>query len=304
MLPSIVTQDAFAKINVHLAVSARREDGYHDLSSLFQLISLHDTVRVSASVGSGFSCSVKGLENICTTGEDTMGKAARLWCERSGVAGDISIECIKRIPVQAGLGGGSSDAAAVLRALDSLFPSDALGPAGLMEIGLDIGSDVPFFLCGGTSAWGRGRGELLEVLDTPVGYQVLVVMPRTFSVSTGKAFSRLDALREGSRKEVAAQFSFAEVRRLYGGDCMDWPFYNDFSPVVGHEKFYSVLDSACKAVGNTFGSLTGSGAAWYAVSLDDHALDAVGRAVATEFGDDVCTFRAKMLCNQLCDGTL
>lgn len=304
MLPSSTTQDAFAKINMHLAVSARREDGYHDLSSLFQLISLHDTVSVTVRAASCFSCIVRGLEGICPSEDNSMSKAARLWCRRTGVSCAVVIDCVKRIPVEAGLGGGSSDAAAVLRALESLFPEKSLGSEALMDLGLHIGSDVPFFLCGSTAAWGRGRGERLTPVATPSGYHVLVVMPRSFSVSTAKAFAALDVSRSGIASDCPAEPSVQNIARIYGEPCANWPFYNDFARVVGHEDFYSALDAACKAVGNTFGSLTGSGAAWYAVSLDNEALDAVGLAVVTEFGDGVCTFRAKMLCNQLCDGTL
>ncbi len=305
MLPSSTIQKAFAKINVHLAVSARREDGYHDLSSLFQLISLHDTIRVTADAASRFSCVVRGLEGICPSGDDSMSEAARLWCGHAGVSCAVVIDCVKRIPAEAGLGGGSSDAAAVLRALDSLFPEKSLGAEGLMSLGLQIGSDVPFFLCGSTAAWAQGRGERLSPLLTPSEYHVLVVMPRSFSVSTAKAFSALDERRaesyDGNR---SSEFLERDIQRLYGEPCSRWPFHNDFSQVSGHEDFYSVLDAACEAAGNMFGSLTGSGAAWYAVSLDDEAFNAVCLAVVTEFGDEVCTFRAKMLCNQLCDATL
>lgn len=305
MLPSSITQEAFAKINVHLAVSARREDGYHDLSSLFQLISLHDTVSVAVSEAPCFSCVVRGLEGICPSEDNSMSKAARLWCQCAGVSCAVVVDCMKRIPVEAGLGGGSSDAAAVLCALESLFPEKAVGARKLMALGLRLGSDVPFFLCGSTAAWGRGRGEWLTPVATPSEYHVLVVMPRSFSVSTANAFAALDMLRaEGVGGCPATEFSVQDIACIYGKPCATWPFFNDFSQVIGHEDFYSVLDAACKAVGNTFGSLTGSGAAWYAVSLDNEALDAVCLAVATEFGDEVCTFRAKMLCNQLCDGTL
>lgn len=307
MLSCAITQRAYAKINLHLAVLCRRADGYHELASLFQLISLHDTVHVAVTEGTGFSCSVKGVEDICTEGKDTMSKAAALWCDATGFTGSVLIVCEKRIPIQAGLGGGSSDAAAVLRALNLLLPDKALGTEGLREVGGMVGSDVPFFLCGGTAAWGRGRGELLEVIATPAEYGVLVVMPRSFSVSTGRAFTALDDLRlTVPAPEVAAEdvVSMANVVRQYAGDCVGWPFFNDFSRVVGHDEFYSVLDTACRATGNSFGSLSGSGAAWYAVSLDNNALNAIERAVTSEFGDGVCTFRAKMLCNQLCDVTL
>lgn len=300
MLPSSTTREAYAKINLHLAVCAKREDGYHDLSTLFQLISLHDTIDVAIRPSTGFSCAVEGLDGCCLRGEDSMSRAARLWCGLAGVSAAVSIRCRKRIPVQAGLGGGSSDAAAVLCALQSLFPDRALDVDSLMDVGLAVGSDVPFFLFERTAAWARGRGEFLEPVETPSGYHVLVLMPRTFGVSTAQAFAALDSA-PGRHSE---SWTASEVGKLFAEDCSSWPFYNDFACVVGHDELYAVLQAACDSKRDVFGSLTGSGSAWYAVSRDEAALDSIRSAAVAEFGDDISAFRAKMLCDHRCDDTL
>ena len=135
------------KINLHLGVGKSRSDGFHSIQSIFARISLFDDISITMYESDKLEIIVKGLEDFNIEGEDTLTKAARLWCTSTKVRARIMIKVVKNIPSEAGLGGGSSDAAYVLLALQKLNPSVALSFNSLLTLGAEIGSDVPFFLC-------------------------------------------------------------------------------------------------------------------------------------------------------------
>jgi 4-diphosphocytidyl-2-C-methyl-D-erythritol kinase len=178
---------AFAKVNLGLEVLGVREDGYHELRTLFQTISLHDDVVIRARP--------RGLEVTCDHPDvprDERNLALRAALElkrhaRTGRGAEIAIT--KRIPVGGGLGGGSSDAAAVLMALDRLWGL-GLGPAGLHGLARQLGADVPFFLMGGT-ALGLARGDEVYPLRGQVRGHLVLVDPER-PVSTAAVFARVD----------------------------------------------------------------------------------------------------------------
>ncbi|HEY6005403.1 MAG TPA: 4-(cytidine 5'-diphospho)-2-C-methyl-D-erythritol kinase [Anaeromyxobacter sp.] len=153
-----------AKVNLVLRVGPRRADGYHEILSLLVPLDLADTVEVNVAARTGgVTCRVPGRPDL--DGESNLAaRAAALVKERFGRANGIGIRIAKRIPVTAGLGGGSSDAAAVIRALSRAFR--IRDRAALREIALQVGSDVPFFLTPGP-AWARGRGERLTPARVP-----------------------------------------------------------------------------------------------------------------------------------------
>ena len=185
---------AFAKINRSLRVLGTRADGYHELRTIFQSIALHDTITIRPIRGpfrltcDDPACPVDGTNLIARA-------AARMWTAsgRRGAMRDVAIDLRKRIPMQAGLGGGSSDAAAVLRALAGQWRVDA---AKVRAAAAALGADVPYFLEGGT-ALGLERGDLLFPLIDPPAAWVLVVLP-DFGVSTKDAFGWLDLARTAS----------------------------------------------------------------------------------------------------------
>ncbi len=278
-----------AKANLHLAVSGKRADGYHDIESLFQRIGLYDTIHMSAKPSSKGLCTVVGLEDLCADGDDTMSKAVRLWRNATGFSGDLHISIEKGIPVRAGLGGGSSDAATVLLCLQEMFPKIAVDDQSLMSIGLQVGSDVPFFLSGYPTAWAQGRGELLQPIKPLQGCHALVVMPTGFDISTRQAFSDLDAIGTGG---AWGTLDADAASRILCQDCGSWPFRNDFSQVVGHRELYGVLESM-RGKG-VFSSLTGSGAAWVLVSRDTALLGHVSENIHGALGASVQMFGAPM----------
>jgi 4-diphosphocytidyl-2-C-methyl-D-erythritol kinase len=176
---------AFAKINLDLRVLYRRADNYHELRTIFQTISLADRIQIAFTPSRKTSIEVSGNVDIP---DNLVARAARACLEAMRVTGKVEFEVEKRIPMGAGLGGGSSDAAAVLLALPVLAGRTLDWPV-LLDLGAQLGSDVPFFLLGGTAV-GVGRGtELYPLPDHPPGAG-LVVAPG-IHVSTADAYHGL-----------------------------------------------------------------------------------------------------------------
>ncbi len=197
--------DARAKLNLTLAVGPLRADGFHDLVTVFQSVSLADTLILEPR-RRGFSLVVKhesanlrgpvetsarhGDEVSVPAGEDNLVlRAAHRVAAELGLSAGARCTLIKRIPVGAGMGGGSADAAAVIAALPALYGM-RLAPAQRRAIALELGSDVPFALTGGT-ALGRGRGEALEKIAIRENFRAVIAVP-AWRISTARAFARID----------------------------------------------------------------------------------------------------------------
>jgi 4-diphosphocytidyl-2-C-methyl-D-erythritol kinase len=194
----IVRTIAPAKINWTLEVLGKRPDGYHEIKSVMQTIDLCDEVEVAKA--ERLSLEVTG-PHIASEDDYTL-RAARLFAERTRTDPFVTICLTKRIPVAAGLGGGSSDAAAVLWAMNELFQT-GLSPDDLADLASVIGSDVPFFLRGGTALAG-GRGEIIKgVRDVRSAYLVLAVPGETIADKTPTVYSQLASrsYSDGSRTE-------------------------------------------------------------------------------------------------------
>lgn len=190
-----------AKVNLSLRVMHRREDGFHEIDSVFVPISLCDRLVIELRDGGGlaFTCDDANIP-----GDDTnlVVRAARLFCSEAGCEPNIRIHLEKRIPHGAGLGGGSSDAATTLLALDRLFGT-GLPQESLLRFAATLGSDVPFFiLC--RPARARGRGENLEPIDFPHRLPMLLIKP-PFAVPTPWAYQRWRDSRELPGIRYAAQ---------------------------------------------------------------------------------------------------
>ena len=183
-----ITLSAPAKINLNLLVTGLRDDGYHLLSGVMQSLSLADTVTVEKiQTGIVISCSKTGIpldeRNICH-------KAAKLYLEEAGLQGGVKITLIKAIPDGAGMGGGSSDGAAVLKAMKALYPASVDLPA----IAIRIGADVPFFLTGGTCIC-EGIGEKLTPIPFPCKSNLYCVVAKNCEgLSTPRIYKLFDEL--------------------------------------------------------------------------------------------------------------
>ena len=172
---SIVSLRAFAKVNYALAIRGTRPDGYHEISTVMQSISLADEVEVEP-VAAGFELLVEPEDaEVGPLEENTIYKAGRLLGELTGTELSVRVRLRKRIPTGAGLGGGSADAAAALVGINEVFEL-GLNDKELREVGLKIGADVPFCLSGGTMV-GEGIGEVLSPLPAPPPHYLVVAKP-------------------------------------------------------------------------------------------------------------------------------
>ena len=191
-----VYERAYAKINLYLDVTERREDGFHSLRSVMQTVGLYDALTVEAVPSStpSVTLSVRGRYRVPIGPGNLAQRAADLFMEAGGCPMRVRISLDKHIPVAAGLGGGSADAAAVLRALNRVA-GGRMTQARLLELAANLGSDVPFCLLGHTRLC-EGRGEIMQVLP-PCPTLPLVIAPAPEWVSTPTAFATLDSLYNG-----------------------------------------------------------------------------------------------------------
>lgn len=251
---TVLRETARGKLNLTLDVLGKRPDGYHELEMVMISVSLADDLSLELGTGEGWSvrCSTPGVpdgpENLCW-------KAAQRYCEAAGVDPEgLRIRVQKRIPAQAGMAGGSSDAAAVLRALNRHY--GAFRPQQLRELGLQVGSDVPYCLFGGT-ALARGRGELLSRLPDLPGELWFVLAKPEFSVSTPALFRELDAVGVTARPDTAAMVRAIEQQdRNAIGAAMQ----NAFEPVIAAKyPIVEKLRQILLAHGAVGARLTGTG---------------------------------------------
>ena len=253
-------EGAFAKLNLTLDVLGKREDGYHDLQSVMQTISIRDDIEIDVGTGKPWKllCSVEGIP---TDETNLAWKAAKVYCDAMHKdPNGLEIRITKRIPSGAGMGGGSADAAAVLRALNRYY-DNPLSIFALAELGAQVGSDVPFCtLCG--TAMVEGRGERLRKLpDIPDC--VFVVCKPEFSVSTPELYKKIDSVDIAKRPNNRAMES-----ALVAGDLgkVAENLCNVFDPVVTEEHLEL---NYIKSIFNSYGAvgyqMTGSGSAVFAI---------------------------------------
>lgn len=177
---------AFAKINLHLQVTGRRADGYHNISSLMQSVSLADRLSVRITDAPEIRVETEGAE---IAGDNLVRKAAEAFLRVTGRTEGVAIRLLKQIPLSAGLGGGSADAAAVLLALNRLF-GNPLERQTLLRLGLSLGADVPFCMTGGTQLC-EGLGEVLT--PVPAVRPMPVLLIKQFQkASTGAMYQKID----------------------------------------------------------------------------------------------------------------
>lgn len=253
-------EGAFAKLNLTLDVLGKREDGYHDMKSVMQTISIRDDVEIDIGTGKPWTLECSNPE-IPTDSTNLAWKAAQVYCDAMKKDPDgIAIRITKRIPSGAGLGGGSADAAAVLRALNRHY-GDPLSVLALAELGAQVGSDVPFcVLCG--TAMVEGRGEKLRKLPN-LPECVFVVCKPEFSVSTPELYRKIDTVAIPRHPDNNAMES-----AILAGDLnqIAEQVYNVFDPIVVAEHLEM---NYIKSIFNTYGGMgiqmTGSGSAIFGI---------------------------------------
>lgn len=272
-----------AKINLCLAVTGRREDGYHDVFSLMAAVDLCDTLRVvPGGTGVTVHCSAPGVPEDET---NLAARAARAFFAAAGRPPAAGIHIDKRIPVGAGLGGGSSDAAAVLRGLNRHF-RNPIDPATLHRLAAGLGADVPFFLSA-RPALATGIGDRLTPFDGLAPASVVIVYPGV-CVPTAEVYRRLKmrltTCQKKSKVSALKARSFDPARHL----C------NDLEPVAG--RLYPVIPEAKSALlelGAAGALMTGSGSAVFGLFAD--ARQAARARDAIERRSGWRSFRARLL---------
>lgn len=252
---------AFAKINLTLDVLDKRPDGYHDIKSIMQTVSLRDDIEIDIGTEKPWHL-VCDKENIPTDERNLAWKAAKVFFDAAGKDPEgLEIRIVKRIPSEAGLGGGSADAAAVLRALNRHYgyPFSVLA---LAELGAQVGSDVPFCtICGTVMAEGRGE-RLRKLPDMPDDCCIVICKP-DFSSSTPELYRKLDEKTIANRPDQQAMES-----ALIAGDLgkIAQNLCNVFDPVVTEEHLEL---NYIKSIFNSYGAvgyqMSGSGSAVFAI---------------------------------------
>ena len=241
---------ANAKINLQLDVLNKRADGYHNISSIFQSVTLADEITVTVLNGSLISVTTSGA---IIEGENLVKKAAELFLKHIKTQAEVNISLKKNIPLSAGVGGGSSDAAAVLLCLNKAF-SNLLSESELLELGLILGADVPFCIIGGTAIV-EGIGEKLTPLDYIGDYDVVLVKQHK-KASSGEMYSRIDSLTIPAQANSDAFFKNIKNK------------FKNCVPQISHNSFlYASYDKSeqekiCKHLlknGAVIAGLSGSG---------------------------------------------
>jgi len=283
-----------AKVNLHLAVGGRRADGFHNIESVFVKTDFGDTLRFlpvnenTVKINMEFTEDVRFTEDaryadspltVIPQEENIIYKAVTLFRSRTGFEQGLIIKAEKRIPAGSGLGGGSSDAACTLLALNEMagFP---LNRAALLEMAGALGSDVPFFTHGAGAAWVTGRGECIEPLTAPRLF--LTLAAPGFPSDTAAAFRLLDNYRQARASGGIHTEHNAFLRNFAA---MANNLYNDFLPVFGERErtVYNGIIARLKELGADYAGLSGSGSACFGVFKEKTQADNAAAVLAKKW---------------------
>ncbi len=268
MNKNIINLKAPAKINLFLEILGKRDDGYHEIETIMQEIDLADNLQFEEiQEGVKLECNNK---NIPINQDNLVCKAANLILKECGIRKGVLINLEKNIPVGAGLGGGSSDAAATLKALNSLWKV-GLNDGELMEFAAKLGSDIPFFINGKTSLC-RGRGEVISPVEVGIRMDYLILFPRVH-ISTETIYKNLKIDLTKKRKDVSFfsnALKYSEVagigkllcNRLEGVVVATYPDLLHIKSALEHFDFCGL-------------SISGSGSAFFGLCNDRHQAEAI-----------------------------
>jgi 4-diphosphocytidyl-2-C-methyl-D-erythritol kinase len=275
-----LTLPSFAKINWNLRILGKRPDGYHEVRTVLQSVSLRDELTFELDEHITLTCTDP---EIPTDSTNLVVRAADALQERAGTKG-AKIELKKTIPTKAGLGGASSNAAVALVALNRLWQLD-LSQAELLEIAARLGADVPFFLTGGT-ALGTGKGSMITPLSDVERKHLVIISPHA-SVSTAEAYSALSlpALTDSDHDSILAVSQREPVSR----DSHQWDLndelVNDFEPVIfEREPEIERAKHALLEAGACGAMLAGSGSSVFGIFDDTDAQLSALKSIKTEVG--------------------
>ena len=270
-----IREKAYAKLNISLDVGARRADGYHEMNMVMQSISLCDEVTIRTT-DDGKLRARSNLRFIPSDERNLAVKAARVFLDAAGESGQgLQLDLLKHIPVGAGMAGGSSDAAAVLRALNRMY-GGRFSCGELEKLAEQVGSDVAFCVAGGT-ALAKGRGELLEALPPLPDCKIVVCKPE-FSISTPELFKKLDSSPVRHHPDTAGILTALEQGDLRA---VCRRMYNVFED-VGDRRMRTVAEIKSRMLdhGALGAIMTGTGSAVFGIYTEETPA----RSAAAELG--------------------
>ena len=270
----VIREKAYAKLNLSLDVFHKREDGYHDLCKVMQSVALHDDVSILLNREGRFTAQTD--RHYLPNDERNIAlKAARVFLEATGHADmGASVRLRKRIPVCAGLGGGSSDAAAVLRALNARFGKPLTLPE-LEALGLKLGMDVPYCVAGGTML-AEGRGEVLTPL-TPMAETAVVICKPSFPISTPELFHRIDSRTSRCRPDTEGICAALQQGDLKG---LGQRMFNVFEDVLERRAVdINAIKSTLLGCGAVGAAMSGTGSAVFGLFPDRKTAESATMAL-------------------------
>jgi 4-diphosphocytidyl-2-C-methyl-D-erythritol kinase len=285
-----LTIEAPAKVNPHLRIREKRPDGFHNLESIFMAVAFGDTLHFEPlALKNALEISVEGQNFTLPIEKNIVFKAISLFRDRTGYDQGLRVTLEKRIPLGGGLGGGSSDAASCLLALNSLYGAAGNTPLDAESLGkmaLSLGSDVPFFLCGSGAAWVSGQGERVKPLKAPENLFLVLVNPG-FPSETAEAFRLLDESRgENALPEALPPTALIQA---FSGPPRNWPVVNDFLPDfesragsagIAYRKMLAQLRDA----GAEFAGLSGAGATCFGVFAEPEPAEKAALFLLKDWG--------------------
>ena len=288
---ALIRVSAYAKINLFLAVGDLRPDGFHDIKTLMRRTSLCDEVTVETIAdGKGeITLTVIGDSSLPTDARNLAYKAAEEYLKKAGIKDSVKITLEKNIPVGAGIGGGSADAAATLRALERIY--GALESEQILEIAASIGSDVPFCIFGWTAIC-EGRGEIITPVTDNRDMHLVIAMKER-SISTPDAFRRLDEARQGKKmEEDKAESCLPKLLEYLSGEGeLPTVLYNSFEYSLG-ELECDMLDlkKRMRDMGAIATLMSGSGPSVFGIFPDESVAT---ECVAALKNDGIRAFYSK-----------
>lgn len=274
----IIKEPAYAKINLSIDIVCRMDNGYHNMRMIMQSVTLHDEITIACAPGDGIAIGTD-LKYLPNDDRNIAARAAAVFFAHTGIGGyktDISIK--KRIPVCAGLGGGSADGAAVFRALNTLFKT-SLDRNALERLAEKIGSDVPFCITGGTSL-AEGKGEKLYDLEPLAPCHIVICKPH-FAISTPELFSRINCDKIHLRPDTNGIIDALGSKNLSGVARRMYNVFEDVLPkgtgAVGEIKEKMHDHAALGAV------MTGTGSAVFGIFSDKNTAEEAYRDLSESY---------------------
>ncbi len=266
---------AYAKINLTLDITGKRPDGYHDLSSIMQSVSIADIVTLRQTDTGAVTLSCSDPRVPCDERNIAV-KCARAFYNAAGIdCGGLDIHIEKNIPMQAGMGGGSADGAAVLNGLNKMY-GKPLAQSELIELAAGIGADIPFCLIGGT-AWAQGIGEKLTRLPDIPECSIVVVKP-DIGISTAQAYSAVD-----NAKVKFTPSTNAALENLGDITSLAKSLHNDFEQALEIPQLRALTDELSKYSGCLGACMSGSGSAVFAMFSDEAAAEKCAAALRGKY---------------------